>query len=71
MTQRPTDAASASALSQWVTITEAAEILGVSIDTVRRLTDAGEIPCWRPTPTSYRRYDRAVLADFRAKAGAA
>lgn len=69
MTQSPTD--DTAPLSQWVTVGEAAEILGVSVDTVRRLTDSGVLPVWRPTPTAYRRYDRAVLADYRAKAGAA
>lgn len=71
MTQRPTDDSPTGAGSDWATIKEAAEILGVSIDTMRRLTDEGIVPCWRPTPNAYRRYDRVVLAAYRAKAGAA
>lgn len=67
----PQSHAESAADGGWVFATEAAQILGIGRDTLIRLTDAGEIPCWRPTPTSQRRYDRALLADYRAKAGAA
>lgn len=63
MPQTPTE-------SGWTYAGEAAQILGVSRDTLISLTDAGEIPCWRPTPTSQRRYDRTVLLEYRAKADA-
>lgn len=55
----------------WAFAAEAAAILGISRDTLITWSDSGVIPCWRPTPTSQRRYDRALLAEYRAKAGAA
>ena len=62
---------SAEARPGWAFAAEAAEILGLSRDTLIRLTDAGQIPCWRVSPTAQRRWDRRVLEDIRAKAGAA
>ena len=55
--------------STWVFATEAAQILGLSYDTLIRLTDAGAIPCWRPMANSQRRWSRAVLAEYLASAG--
>jgi molybdopterin-binding protein len=44
---------------------QAAELLGVSPDTVRRWTDAGRLPIVR-TRGGHRRIDGAALADFAA-----
>jgi molybdopterin-binding protein len=44
---------------------QAAELLGVSPDTVRRWTDAGRLPIAR-TRGGHRRIDGAALADFAA-----
>src|SRR5579884_3314383 len=53
------------------TIGQAAELLGVSPDTVRRWVDAGELPAAR-TRGGQRRLDGAALARFSAtRAGAA
>jgi len=40
----------------WVFGGEAAQILGCSMQTLRRRSDSGEVPCHRPWPTAYRRY---------------
>ena len=45
------------------TVSEAAELLGVSPDTIRRLADRGELPVAR-TAGGRRRFDGAVLADY-------
>jgi molybdopterin-binding protein len=51
------------------TVGQAAELLGVSPDTVRRWVDNGQIPAVR-TPGGRRRVDGAVLARFSAKRAA-
>ena len=51
------------------TVGQAAELLGVSADTVRRLTDRGELKVAR-TPGGRRRLDGAALARYaRQRAG--
>lgn len=44
-----------------MTISQVAELLNYSTDTVRRLADAGEIPCVRFSATSDRRFPREEL----------
>jgi molybdopterin-binding protein len=48
------------------TVGEAAELIGVSPDTVRRWVDSGQLPADR-TPGGRRLVDGAVLADFLTK----
>ena len=50
------------------TVGQAAELLGVSPDTVRRWVDSGQIPAAR-TPGGRRRVDGAALAHFSATRG--
>lgn len=56
---------------KWVRVSHAAQILGVSRETLMSMTDAGILTCWRPTPTSHRRWDAAELDRQRLQAGAA
>lgn len=67
MPQRPTQSVPDSGPS-WAFAGEAARILGVSRDTLIKLSDEGAIPCWRPTETAQRRYDRAELERIRDEA---
>jgi len=46
-----------------LSISEAARVLGVSLSTLRRWSDAGELPSYR-TPGGQRRYSREHLEDF-------
>jgi excisionase family DNA binding protein len=46
-----------------LTISEAARLLGVSLSTVRRWSDAGVLPSYR-TPGGQRRYNRDQLDSF-------
>jgi excisionase family DNA binding protein len=46
---------------EWLTLTEAGALLGVHPTTLRRWTDAGEVPCFR-TPGGHRRFRAADLA---------
>ena len=48
----------------WVTVGEAAKLIGVSEPTLRKWTDAGAIAVFR-TPGGHRRYLRADLEQFR------
>jgi excisionase family DNA binding protein len=48
---------------RWLTLSQAAQILGVHPSTLRRWADAGEIPCVR-TPGRHRRFLEADLSDF-------
>ncbi len=49
--------------SIWLSLSEAADFLGVHFTTLRRWTDAGKAPCIR-TPGGQRRFDQAELAAF-------
>jgi len=46
-----------------LSISEAARVLGVSLSTVRRWSDAGVLPSYR-TPGGQRRFSRDQLEDF-------
>lgn len=46
---------------EWVPIGQAAQILGVSVDTVRRWEGEGRLVSFRATPTAHRRFDARVL----------
>jgi excisionase family DNA binding protein len=48
-----------------LTASEAAKLLGVSLSTVRRWSDAGVLPTYR-TPGGQRRYSRAEVERFVA-----
>ncbi len=67
MPQRPTESLPDSSPS-WAFAGEAARILGVSRDTLIKLSDEGAIPCWRPTEGAQRRYDRDALLRIRDEA---
>ena len=45
-------------------VSQAAEQLGVSVDTVRRLADTGQLPCYR-LPSGYRRFDACNVRSIR------
>lgn len=42
---------------------EAANFLGVDVQTLVKAADAGEIPCWK-TPGGHRRFRRQALLDL-------
>jgi excisionase family DNA binding protein len=46
---------------EWLSLTEAGALLGVHPTTLRRWTDAGEVPCFR-TPGGHRRFRASDLA---------
>jgi excisionase family DNA binding protein len=50
-----------------LTTVDAARILQVSPDTVRRHADSGRIPCWR-TPGGHRRFKLDIVEAFKAAA---
>jgi len=52
--------------TEWLSLSEASEIIGVHASTLRRWADAGTIPCTR-TPGGHRRFRRSVLTDYLAK----
>lgn len=43
---------------EFINIKEAASILGVSVSTIRRWSDSGEIPCCRVGQSQYRKYNK-------------
>lgn len=45
---------------RWLRLGPAAQLLGVSINTLRRWSDAGRIPCYR-SAGGHRRFDRREL----------
>lgn len=48
-----------------LTIGEAATIIGVSVDTLRRWANEGRVPCER-LPGCHRRWTRAQIAQIKA-----
>jgi excisionase family DNA binding protein len=55
-------------VSQWLTLTEAARLLGVHPATLREWADAGQVPSFR-TPGGHRRFRSADLRAFLLRAG--
>lgn len=53
-------AARGAAAGDWLTIHEASQLVGVSVATLRRWCDAGEVRCFT-TPGGHRRFDRAAV----------
>lgn len=56
--------------TEWLSLSEASELIGVHPSTLRRWADAGTIPCTR-TPGSHRRFRRVVLDRYLADKGQA
>ncbi len=54
--------------TEWLSLKEASELIGVHPSTVRRWADAGTIPCTR-TPGGHRRFRRAALSQYLAQKG--
>lgn len=48
-----------------LSLRQAADLLGVHVDTVRRWADTGKLASWR-TPGGWRRFDRADVEALRA-----
>lgn len=48
-------------------LSEAARLLGVSADTVRRWGDAGRLTVWRVGAGRYREFSRAEALELRAR----
>ncbi len=57
-----------SAPTEWLSLKEASEVIGVHPSTLRRWADAGTIPCTR-TPGGHRRFRRAALSQYLARKG--
>ncbi|MFK4898296.1 DNA methyltransferase [Lactococcus petauri] len=49
----------------WIGVKEAAKILGVSTNTVRRLADSGKIECNRIQTTGYRKFEKEKIELFK------
>ena len=52
--------------SEWVSLGEAAKLLGVHPTTVRNWADQGDLP-FRRTPGRHRRFQRSILEDWAAR----
>jgi excisionase family DNA binding protein len=51
-----------------LTTTRAADLLGVSAETVRRLADTGQLPSYRlRLPSGWRRFDAGEVLEFRER----
>ena len=57
-------------MAEMCTAGQAAELLGVSVDTVRRLADQGELAAVRAA-NGRRQFDRTELARYAARSGSA
>lgn len=53
--------------AEWMTPGEAAAYLGVSVWTLRRYADRGEVAWTRLKPSSHRRYKRSDVVALRAE----
>jgi excisionase family DNA binding protein len=54
--------------SEWLTLGQAARVLGVAQSTIRKWSDAGRVPAFY-TPGGHRRYRRADLETFLDRSG--
>lgn len=54
-----------SSITDLIGVKEASNILGVSTNTIRRLSDSGRLPCIRVQSTGYRKFARTDLEDFK------
>ena len=54
-------------LSEYVKTAEAAEILGVAQNTIRKWAEQGKIPMYRNPANGYRLFKRADLEEFLRK----
>ncbi len=55
---------------EYLTATQVASVIGVSVDTVRRLTDSGELPSIRITEDGgWRRIERQDVIEYAARKG--
>ncbi len=52
----------------WISTRDAARLLQVSEETVRRLADHGGLPC-RLTPGGHRRFSRKAVSDYLTRTG--
>jgi excisionase family DNA binding protein len=55
-------------LSEYVKTAEAAEILGVAQNTIRKWSENGKLPMRKKTANGYRLFKRSDLNNFLAKA---
>lgn len=46
---------------------QAAEILGVSVSTIRRWCDNGTLTCYRIGNSGYRKFERSVVEELKAQ----
>lgn len=51
--------------SEIIGVSEAARILGVSTNTIRRLADSGKLKCMRVQLTNYRKFQKTEVEEFR------
>src|SRR5260221_10848507 len=54
--------------SEWLTLGQAARVLGVAQSTIRKWSDAGRVPAFY-TPGGHRRYRRTDLESFLDRSG--
>ncbi|MCH7576816.1 MAG: helix-turn-helix domain-containing protein [Chloroflexi bacterium] len=50
-----------------LSVSSTADLLGVSVDTVRRLADAGHLPSYRLLPSGWRRFNAVDVLEFRER----
>ena len=65
---RPSTSDGALGSDDWLTLGQAAVRLGVAQSTIRKWSDAGQVPTFY-TPGGHRRYRRGDLADFISRSG--
>lgn len=50
---------------EFIGVTDASKLLGVSPNTVRRLADSNKLPCFRVQSTGYRKFERSKVIKFK------
>lgn len=68
MASDPGHVGAAGAAGDWLTLSRAASYLGVAQSTIRKWSDAGQVPTFY-TPGAHRRYRREDLDAFLARSG--